>query len=96
MTAATTAPAPNTAGILTPAASERAHAEGGDAVPDLIARDDTAGHGGLVVRELLLSEADRERQQGAAAEPGEKEGGHGSARGVVRERRDERPGRTGT
>jgi hypothetical protein len=73
-------------------AEQRADAERGDAVPDLVARDDPAGHLGLEGGQLLLPEADRERQQRGAAEPGEAEGGHGRARRVMRQRGDEREG----
>jgi hypothetical protein len=75
-----------------PRVDQRTHAERGDAVPDLIARDDTAGHLGLEIGQLLLAEADRERQQRRAAEPGEAEGGHGRARRVMRQRGDEHEG----
>ena len=39
-----------------------------------------------------LAEADREREQRGAAEPGEAEGGHSRAWRIVRQRRDEREG----
>jgi hypothetical protein len=75
-----------------PRAEQRANAEGGDAVPDLVTRDDPAGHLGLAAGQLFLAEADRERQQRGAAEPCQAEGGHGRARRVMRQRRDDREG----
>ena len=79
-------------GYADPSTDQRANAERGDTVTALVARDDPAGHRGLVAGQLLLAEADRERQQRRAAEPGQAEGGHGRAWRVMRQRRDEREG----
>ena len=59
------------AGVL-----QRAGAEGGDAVAELVGGDHQAGRGRRDGDEVLLGEADRERQQRRAAEPGEPEGEH--------------------
>jgi hypothetical protein len=79
-------------GYADPCTDQRADAERGDTVPALVARDDPAGHRGLAAGQLLLAEADREREQRRAAEPGEAEGGDTRAWRVMRQRRDEREG----
>ena len=71
------------AGVL-----QRPGPEGGDAVADLVARDDTARDGRAHRGELLLPEADRQREQRRAAQPGQAEGEDCDPRTVVRELRD--------
>ena len=72
MAGATTAVTPKMVGRVDPGVLQRAGAEGGDAVADLVEGDDAAGDGGRHRDQLLLAEADRQRQQRRAAEAGER------------------------
>jgi glucose-6-phosphate 1-dehydrogenase len=73
-------------------AGQRAHAERGETVAGLVEGDDPAGHHRLAPRELLLAEADRERQQRRAAQPGEAERGHARDGRVPRQDGDQDEG----
>ena len=76
-------------GQLDAAVQQRADAEGRDAVAELVEGDHAARDGGRDGGELLLAEADRERQERRAAEAGEAERQHAENGLVVGEQRDE-------
>ena len=80
MTTATSGGKPVDGGQLDAAVEERADAEGGDPVAELVEGDHAARDRRGDRRELFLAEADRQRQQRGAAEPGEAEGDDARAR----------------
>ena len=79
---------------LDAAVQERADAERRDPVPELVEGDHAAGRRGREGGQLLLAEADRERQERRAPEPCEAEGENAERGLVIGEQPDEheRPG----
>src|SRR5512132_1787158 len=71
---------------------QRADPEGGDSVADLVEGDHAACDRGGDRRQLLLAEADREREQSRAAEAGEPEGQDAERRRILGQRCHEQEG----
>jgi hypothetical protein len=68
---------------------DRADAKGGDPVSDLVERDHPAGHSRRHRGQGILAEADRQREEGGAAQPGQPEGGDTEPRRVLGKGRDQ-------